>query len=649
MTNEKPESQEAAGERGLSEFFYWLLRLLGVILACFTMYTGYTGPYEPFVQRGIFLSFPVFFTFILLPYSKRVLYQKGIPYYLDILLSLLGAIACLYVAIFNREMQARAGNPLMVEIALGTLLILLLFEAGRRSIGLALPIITGVMIIYTYFGPYMPDLIAHRGADLVALAAFIYAGTEGIWGIPVAVGADYLFLFVLFGALMVEAKVGDLILDLAFAAAGHARGGPAKLAVVSSAFFGTISGASVANVVATGSFTIPLMKKAGYPAYYAGAIEAVASTGGVIMPPVMGAAAFIMADLMGVNYFQVVKAAVLPAVLYYIGLFAMVHLKAIKLGLQPFPGRERQRVIRDMMARRGYMLLPAVVIVWFLIVAKKSPGLSAFYANLAGIGVVFVNHWIGRDLRKIPAALISACFRAAKIMVMVAVPCALAGVIIGCSIQSGLAIHFSTVLTSVAGDSLWLLLFMAMVASFILGMGVTAAVAYIIPAILVVPTMIKMGVSPMAANMFCLYFAVISYITPPVALAAYAAAGIASSNPFQTGYTATRLGIAAYILPYMFVFEPTLILEGNLVKLLITVPTAILGMVLLAAALEGWLLLKLGIFSRILLVAGAFSLIKPGVLTDFLGIAVFAVLFIYQYQQKNKRAPTEKRSIKPIS
>ena len=485
---------------------------------------------------------------------------------------------------------------------------------------------------------------------MVGLASFLYAGTEGIWGIPVAVGADYLFLFVLFGALMIQAKVGDLILDLAFAIAGRARGGPAKLAVVSSAFFGTISGASVANVVATGSFTIPLMKRAGYPAHYAGAVEAVASTGGVIMPPVMGAVAFIMADLMGVSYFAVVKAAILPAILYYVGLYAMVHLKAVKLGLQPFPTRDRKRVIRDLLVRQGYMLTPAVVIVWFLIVVQKGTALSAVYANLAGIGVIIVNHWLENDLRKIPATLIEACYRAGKIMVMVSVPCALAGIIIGCTIQSGLAIRMSTVLIHLAGDSPALLLVMTMIISFILGMGVTSAVAYIIPAILVVPALIQSGISPMAANMFCLYFAIISYITPPVALAAYAAAGIAESNPFQTGYTATRLGIAAYIAPYMFVYSPVLLLEGNLASLLLAIPTAILGMILMAAAMEGWLLMKVGIISRILLAAAALLLIKPGIITDSIGLLIFVVILSQQYvQSKKKPALAEaKQSAEPI-
>jgi TRAP-type uncharacterized transport system fused permease subunit len=283
------------------------------------------------------------------------------------------------------------------------------------------------------------------------------------------------------------------------------------------------------------------------------------------------------------------------------------------------------------------MLIPAVVIIWFLIVVHKGTALSAFYANLAGIGVIIVNHWREGDLRKVPATLIEACYRAAKIMVMVSVPCALAGIIIGCTIQSGLAIQMSTVLINLAGDSKMLLLVMTMIVSFILGMGVTSAVAYIIPAILVVPALIQMGVPPMAANMFCLYFAVISYITPPVALAAYAAAGIAESNPFQTGYTATRLGIAAYIAPYMFVYSPALLLEGDLASLLLAIPTSILGMILLAAAMEGWLLMELGIVNRILLSAGALLLIKPGIITDLMGVVIFVIVWAQQYVQGKKR------------
>jgi len=631
----------SSAERVLPRYFTWLILALSGIMSVFHMYTGYFGPYEPFVQRGIHLSFPVFFGFLLYPIVKRA--QKGVLFYLDISLALLGAAACLYIVIFNRQLQARAGEPILIEIFFGAVLILLLFDLGRRTMGVPLPIITGVMVLYTYFGPWMPKMVAHRGADVVVLSSFIYLTPEGIWGIPVAVCAKFLFLFILFGTLLVEAKAGDVILDLAYCVAGKARGGPAKVAVVSSAFFGTISGSSVANVVSTGSFTIPLMKRVGYPAYYAGAIEAVASTGGIIMPPVMGAAAFIMADLMDVNYFYVVKAAILPGILYFTGLFTMIHLRAVRLGLKPMPEQEIKR-IRDIILSQGYLLLPAVVLVWYLIILRKSPALSAFYGNLAVVGVIVLKHYKGRDLRQVPTVLINACFKAAKVMVTVAIACAMAGIIIGCAIQTGLAIRFSTLLTNLAGNSLTLLLIMAMFSALILGIGVTASVAYIIPAILVVPALLKFGILPIAANMFCFYFAVVSYITPPVCIAAYAAAGVADSNPFKTGYTATRLGLAGFILPYMFIYNPSLILEGNLLGLVIGVPTAVLGVVLMGAALEGWFLTQATILHRMLFAGAAFCLIKPGVVTDILGISLFALALLLQYLRKARFVQPEKKA-----
>ena len=603
-----------------------IITVVGVAMSIFHIFTGQFGVYSAMIQRPVHLAFAFVIIFLLHPSKKEG--GKWWMLFLDGVLILLSLFTLVHLVASFQEVVFRGGAATKLDLWLGGLLILLILEGTRRVLGWPLPIIASVFILYALFGKYLPGLWGHRGVDLESLISYQYLTTEGIFSLPLGVSATFIYIFILFGGFLVASGTGEFFIDFANSIAGHAIGGPAKVAVVSSAFFGTISGSAVANVVGTGSFTIPLMKRLGYRPAFAGAVEAVASTGGQIMPPVMGAAAFIIAEMLGIPYIKVAIAAAIPAILYYFALMYMVHLEAIRLGLRGLPKEELPNLWSTLRGR-GYLLIPAILLVYWLTV-----GYSPMKAGVWAIGSVFVFSFFRRATWMGPMKLIEALKRGGTGCLEVATACACAGIVVGAITQTGLGLKFSTIVIEASKGYLPLALTFIAITSLILGMGVTTSAAYILTVILGGPVLVKLGVLPLAAHLFVFYYACLSCITPPVALAAYAGAGIAGANPFTVGFIAMRLALVAYIVPYFFVFQPVLIWQGDLLNILWAFFTAILGCIALGSGLMGQMLGKLGILSRLLLVGGGFALIKPGIYTDLFGMVVLSVILVLQFLKK---------------
>ncbi len=411
--------------------------------------------------------------------------------------------------------------------------------------------------MYSYFGPYFPGFLAHRGYSIQRIVSHMYFTTEGILGIPLGVSASFIFLFILFGAFLEKTGIGKLFIDIADAIAGWAAGGPAKVAVITSALEGTVSGSSVANTVGSGSFTIPMMKKLGYRPEFAGAVEAAASTGGQIMPPVMGAAAFLMAEFTNTPYIEIAKAAAIPACLYFFGIFIEVHFEAKRCGLKGM-SRDQLPKFMEVLLKRGHLFVPLVAIIYVLI-----EGYTPTYAALVGLGLSIVAGMITKATRMSPWDIITALQAGARGAVGVAMACATAGIIVGVVTLTGIGLKMANGLVEIAGGNLFFTLFFTMITSLILGMGVPTTANYVITSTIAAPALVMLGVPMLAAHLFVFYFGIVADITPPVALAAYAGAGIAKSNPFWTGVTATKLAIGAFIIPYIFVYNPAMILIGT--------------------------------------------------------------------------------------
>ncbi len=613
--------------------FSILVTLIAVSFSLFHLYTAFFGLLGGLLQRSIHLAFAMALTFLLSPGKKGSVRKVSL---LSLAMAIAGAVCTAYLVIEYEELSFRMGRPTFWDSALGVTEIILLLEMTRRKIGWPLPTVAILFLIYAFVGPYLPESIAHRGYEFTRVVSQMYLTTEGIFGIPLGVSATFVILFIIFGAFLQASGGGQFFIDLAVALFGRVRGGPAKIAVVASAFFGTISGSAVANVVGTGTFTIPLMKRTGYKPEFAGAVEAVASSGGQLMPPVMGAAAFIMAEILNISYLKVCIAAAIPAILYYTCLLVGVDLEAAKSGLKGLPKEELPRV-RAVLKEGWPLLVPPLLLIYFLAIAMVTPIKAACWSILATIIVSALRKKDRMDLKK----LIKALEDGARGAVEVAAACACAGIVVGIFTLTGLGMVLSGLLIDLAGGSLLFLLFLTMIASLILGMGMPTTACYIVLAILVAPTLIKMGIPPIAAHLFVFYFGIISAITPPVALAAYAGAGIAGAPPMKTGFIACKLGLAAFIIPYMFVYGPSMLAQGSGTTILWTALTGLLGSASIAAAVEGWILTRLTLPFRIFLAAGGLCLIKPGLFTDFIGfsllVMVLGINFLAYRSEKRHR------------
>ncbi|MGH7388329.1 MAG: TRAP transporter permease [Candidatus Rokuibacteriota bacterium] len=592
--------------------------MVAVAWALFQLATSYFGVLPLLQQRPIHMSFGFALIFALFPTAPRAGgWGRALGAAIDLGLVAASVGIGAYVAAQHIDLEWRVGDFYGYEIAIGAVAIALVLEAARRTTGLALPLIAAAFLAYAYLGNHMPDIVAHRGFSVRRILGQLYLTSEGIYGLPMNISATLVFNFVLLGAFLGATGTGQFFIDLAMSLFGRVRGGPAKVAVVASSLFGTISGSAVANVVGTGSFTIPLMKSIGYRPTFAAAVEAVASSGGQIMPPVMGAAAFLMAEILEISYFQVVVAALLPATLYYVALFCAVDLEAARLGLR---GVERPRIpsFGRLVRVRSYFLIPPVVLVFLMGVQQFSPNLSAFWTLWTCVAVGMLRPETRLGLRRFLATLREGALAALPIVAA----CAASGIILGVINLTGIGLRLSSVIVKLAGGEVFVLLFLTMITCLILGMGLPVTAAYLIPALIVGPALNDLGIPPLAGHLFILYFGVISNVTPPFALAAYAGAGIAGSDPMRTGFLAFRLAIPGFILPYMFVHSPALIMQDAWPHVLLAAVTAIAGVVLLTAALGGHLLAPCTPLERGLFFFAALVLIKPGWATDLVGLAL---------------------------
>ncbi|MFP4068047.1 MAG: TRAP transporter permease [Spirochaetaceae bacterium] len=623
LTGEDPELQSST--RDLKGIAGKIVFAIAVAMSLFHLYTAGFGVLLAHKQRAVHLMFVLVIGFLLYPASKKKTGSASVPWY-DWILAASAIAVNTYILVFYDVLVRRGGLPSQTDMIMGVITVLLVLEITRRSIGLALSIIAVVALFYGYFGYLIPGQLGHVGYSVRRLVNQMYMSTEGIFGIPLGVSATFVFLFVLFGAFLEVTGVGQFFIDMAFSVAGRRRGGPAKAAVVASGFMGSISGSSIANTVTTGSFTIPLMKRIGYKANFAGAVEAAASTGGQILPPVMGAAAFIMAEFTGISYVRIIGAAAIPALIYYMGVFVMVHLEAVKHGLEGLPREEIPNFKRVMID--GFHLLVPLVGIIYLLVAGFTPFRAAFIGIVLAVGTCLLRKHTRIRARDLLTALDSGARKA----ISVAAACACAGIIVGIVTLTGLGLAFANAIVTMAGGLLLPTLFFTMLASILLGMGLPTTAKYIILATMAAPALTHLGVNLLAAHLFILYFGVIADVTPPVALAAYAGAGIAGGNSFRTGLTALRLALAGFIIPYVFALNPTLLfIDTTPVNLLVAVVTACIGVIGLGGAVQGYLLVHARPHERLLLLASALTLLMPGIISDFGGIVAFGLVILLQW------------------
>jgi len=609
-------SDEAQATTPTSRYLRWLVMAVAMSMSLYHMYVAAFGPPEAIIFRGTHLLFALTLVFLLYPT------RPGHPAWrvLDVVLLALGAGFVLHIFLdydyfINRIIyidELTRWDRFYAVVA-----VVVVLEGTRRVIGLSLPLTAVAFLVFAAgFTRVTPDVLMEQ----------LYLSTEGIFGSTLGVSASYVMLFVLFGAFMERSGTGQLFMDFAMSITGHTAGGPGKVAIVSSSLFGTVSGSAVANVMVDGPITIPLMKRTGFRPPFAAAVEAVASTGGQIMPPVMGAAAFVMAEFLAVPYAQVALWALVPAILYFLAVFVAVHLEAKRYKLAGVPRSELPRFLA-VMAARGHLFVPVLVVLFGLMLGYSAPR-CALAGALACIPVALLRATTraGIGWRNVVDALVDG----ARNTLAVAMACACAGIVIGCVTITGLGITFTQVVVTLSQNSLAAALLLTAVAGIILGMGMPTTPSYIVMVSLLVPAVIKLGAIAPAAHMFAFYFAILSALTPPVALAVFAAAGLARTSIWSAGKEAVRLAAPAYIIPFMFIYEPSLLLIGDWLTSLTSLASAVVGVFCLAAGLQGYLAREMPAWQRALLIVAAIMLIKPGYVTDGVGIALLALVFVVQ-------------------
>ena len=595
-----------------------LITVVAVLMSVFHLYVAFVGPPDAYVMRGWHLAFALVLAFLVMPGRHGTAERVG---WADVLLVLAAVAAALYPSASLDYIQNRfyyVDDPRLADYVFGGALIVLVLEATRRATGWALPITAMVFLAYG---------LTLGNQSVGIMLDQLYLTTEGIFGIPLYVSATYVMLFILFGAFVERSGAGQLFMDFALALAGHTSGGPAKVAVITSSLFGTVSGSAVANVMTTGTFTIPLMMRTGYRPAFSGAVEAVASTGGQLMPPIMGAAAFVMAEFLGVSYLTVAAFALLPALLYYVAVFMAVHFEAKRIGLVGVPKADLPR-LRQVMSERGHLFLPLIVIIAVLLTGR-----SAAFSALCGIASVIPTTWLRASTRSTftVRAIIEALEAGARNTLVVALACACAGIVIGTITLTGLGLAFTGIVLELSQDSLLLALVLTMLAGILLGMGLPTTPAYIVQVALLVPALVKLGIQVEAAHLFVLYYAVLSAITPPVAMAVYAANGISRAKLMESSWAAIKLGLTGYIIPFMFVFSPALLLMGDFVTVSMAAITATIGVTCLAGGLHAYFFFGLARWwERLMLIAAALVLIKPGLTTDLIGLGLIALIVASQ-------------------
>ncbi len=672
---------ETGVKRELTGTPWKIVAAAALLFSSYQLFIAAFSPLSSLVTRSLHVGFLLLLAFLIYPIGRNA-DRHRIAWY-DAALATLGFGLAFYHWVFEGALIQRSGDPTTADLMVGSIVVLLLFEAARRVLGLALPIVCATFLAYGLFGQYLPSVIAHRGYGFDQIIGQLYLGSEGIYGIPTLVSATYIFLFILFGSFLEHAGMIGLFNDIALGFVGHARGGPAKVAVISSGLMGTISGSGVANVLTVGQFTIPLMKRFGYSSVFAGAVEATASMGGQIMPPVMGAVAFIMAETLNVPYVTIVKAAVIPAFLYYLTAFCMVHLEAGRRGLHGMPKEDCPNpwhAIRD----KWYLMLPLAVLVFMLFdgftpMFSGIVGLALTAMLILGVGIaagfgstlfrlvfwivlgvvtasffkygiwplivmiallVLVNFVI-KGGRKTLAVMRASMIDGAKQAVAVGVACAIVGVIIGVLTLTGAASNFAGFILDVGSKSMFLSLLLTMVVCLVLGMGIPTIPNYIITSAIAAPALLKLGVPLIVSHMFVFYFGIMADLTPPVALAAFAAASIAKASPMKIGWKATHIALAGFVIPYMAVYDPALMLQGGtLLDTGYVVFKAIVAIVLWGSASVGYLHGMLSWPERLAATTAAFLLVVAIPWTDQAGFALGAALIVWHgYRTRSQAKP----------
>lgn len=665
--------------RDLAGAGMWAVFSISVAMSLYQLYTAGFGLLNAHVQRALHLAFILALTFLLFPIRRKGK-TTNIPLY-DVALAILGAAVGAYIFYDYQEIVLRAGIPSTTDLVFAFASILFVLEASRRIIGLPMAVLSVAFLLYAYFGAHLPGIFAHRGYSIQYVVEYMYLTTEGIFGIPLGVSSTYIFLFILLGAYLEQAGIISFFSDLAMSIVGHTKGGPAKVAVFSSCLLGMVNGSAIANVVTTGAFTIPLMKRTGFKPEFAGAVEATASMGGQIMPPVMGAVAFIMADTLGIPYVEICKAAAIPAVLYFLAVGFMVHFEAGKTGLRGVPREELPR-FGGVMRGQWYLTLPLVALV-YLLLTGYTPLFAGFYGVVLTVALIMIRklwdtypvRWKRALLLAGTAAgagsvwkygihgmlalhgflvalslfrpetrltlfeLVKSLHNGARSALGVAVACAVIGIVVGVATMTGFGVKLSGAITSLAQGKLFLTLIFTMVASLVLGMGLPTIPTYIITSTMAAPALAVFNIAPLVAHMFVFYFGLLADLTPPVALAAFAGAGIAKADPTKTGFQAVRLALAGFLVPYIFVYDNSLMLLNTTATGAIFIAlTATAGIVLLGAGAIGHLLIGATLYERALWIAGSLLLITPGLVTDTVGLSLGAIGIGSQLLRKKRLA-----------
>ena len=597
------------------------ISILGVAAALFHIYALGIRATSVILLRNIHLLCGFVLIPLLYPASKK---QVDRVRFIDYLLIAIGVSISIYVMLQDEDFFLRAGvAPTKGDLVFGSLAILLILIITKRVIGWPLVVVTLFFLVYAKFAIYFPGMFVGKSHSLTNIISYVF-NIEGIYGIPIGVSSTYVLLFILFGVFLKQSGAGEFYTDFAYSIAGRTRGGPAKVAVISSALFGTISGSGIANVVTTGSITIPLMKKTGFKGYYAGAVEAVASTGGQIMPPVMGAGAFLMAEIIGVPYTKIMIAAALPALLYFVSIYYVVDLQAARRGLQGLRPNELPS-LKKVLFREGHLVIPLLILIYILLTGA-TPIKAAFYSILATILVSTLKKETRMGIRKIFSSLEDGVLGCLEVIAA----CGCAGIIMALVALTGIGLKLSALIVQISGSNLFIALLLTAAIVIVLSMGLPTTACYIVSATIMAPGLTKMGITPIQAHLFIFYYACLSGITPPVALVAYPAGAIAKASPVTVSITAFRLGIVGFLVPFMFIYSPNLLLIGNVGQVVIAAITSLIGAYFISVASEGWFGGPVHALSRLLVLAGGIFMLIPGVKTDAMGAALVIVAAIVE-------------------
>lgn len=600
---------------------------LGLGMSLFHLYTAFQGILPAWQQRSITLAFILLLIPFIYPFKKG---PKPLRVGMDVLYFVLSLAVISYTLWAYPEITFRDGSPNTADLIIGTLTVLLVLEGTRRAVGYFMTLIIGVFVIYVFFGDRLSGMLGHPGFGLEQVINNFYITTHGVFGLILGTMSNYIIVFIIFGAFLANSQAGRFFIELAYSMTGSRTGGPAKVAVIASGLIGMIQGAAVSNVATTGTLTIPLMKRVGYKPAFAGGVEAAASAGGQLMPPIMGASAFLIAANLNIPYIELALFALIPAIFHYVAVYLMVHFEAHKNNLGGIPRSELPDMKKVFL--EGWFLLLPILIIITLLAMGYSPQLAGFYSIVA----IIVVSMFRKGTRMSFKDILNALEAGARNSIAIGVICAAAGLLIGSVNLTGLGLKFSSLVLNLTAGSLFLSLVLIMLASIFLGMGMPTVSAYVILAVLGVPALVQLGVNPIAAHMFVLYFAIMSNVTPPVAVGAYTAAAIAQADPNRTAFSGLKISLGTFIIPYMFVFGPALLLQGSAGELVGAIVTALIGIFALTSSVQGWARGRMTWIERVLGFVGALLLIDVGLMTDVTGILILLVTFIWHWRRVQK-------------